>query len=338
MGRVVTADWLAGTLTIFDLERLVDPDCTADDARSGSVDLSAYPPGPIELEIAPDGTTAVVAVGPGFFDGGGNALVGGALVPQGGALLVVDLGTGAVLHEIPTPNAPLGIAIAPDGTRAYVADYGEDGDRGTTMSVIDLAAGTVLDSIDVGQGMEQVRLSADGTIGMVNVDSLGGIRTFRTDDPAGTMTAVLATGDDPGDIAWIAGTRRAIVTCSVPFAYSVIDAEDPVALVLLETVDLGGIPYALSPIPGTDEVVMPVVIEGAMFRIDGGVTPSVQVGSVPLAAGSLPLGVTVDPTGRWAFSAHAGDRALVITDLEAGESRLISWLDAAGPTWVAIAP
>src|SRR5262245_36763669 len=63
---VVTAEWLNGTLTIFGYDRLVDPRCSAAGAIVGTVDLSDYPPGPLEIEITPDGTRAIVSVGAGF--------------------------------------------------------------------------------------------------------------------------------------------------------------------------------------------------------------------------------------------------------------------------------
>src|SRR5262249_6402548 len=108
---VVTADFSARSLTLLGLPRVLDPGCTAEDAIVGTIDLSAYSPGPIELEIAPDGRTAVVAVGPGFFEGAGAGLIGSPDVSGPGALLVVDLVDRAVLGEIATTHVPMGIAI-----------------------------------------------------------------------------------------------------------------------------------------------------------------------------------------------------------------------------------
>jgi len=336
-GRVVTADWLAGSLTIFDLERLVDPACSVDEARDGTVDLSAFPPGPLEVEIAPDKKTAVVAVGPGFFDGAAGAVVGSPAVPAGGALLVVDVEARAVVHEVAVEKAPMGIAIAPDGKTAFVTEYGSEGDRGSRLLVVDLDAGAVVDVVEVGEGPEQVRLDREGALGIVNVDSLGGVRVFSAADVA-SMSAAAPAGKDPGDIAWIAGTSRTVVTCSIPFSYSVVDASDPAAPTSLEVVELGGSPYAVTPVPGTTRVLAPLLITGVLLPIDAGATPSVELEGVPLASSAFTLGVAVDPSARWAFTAHASDRTLSIVDLEGGEPRGVTWLDATGPTYVAIAP
>ena len=66
--------------------------------------------------------------------------------------------------------------------------------------------------------------------------------------------------------------------------------------------------------------------------------PSDLLEAIPLATATFTLAVAVDPTGRWAFTAHAADRTLAITDLTTGESRGVTWLDRAGPTYVAIVP
>ena len=62
-----------------------------DDARVGTIDLAMWAPGPIELRIAPDGRTAVVSVGPGFFTGSGGSLVGAARDAGADAYVTGDL-------------------------------------------------------------------------------------------------------------------------------------------------------------------------------------------------------------------------------------------------------
>jgi len=93
---VVTADWLNQSLTLLDYDKLIDGQSDAAAAIVGSIDLSSWEPGPVEVEITPDGKTAIVSVGPAFFDGDGvtNMLIGSPEVPPGGALLIVDLASG----------------------------------------------------------------------------------------------------------------------------------------------------------------------------------------------------------------------------------------------------
>jgi YVTN family beta-propeller protein len=58
---------------------------------------------------------------------------------------VIDTATNTVVATIPVGMGPIGIAITPDGTRAYVTN-----DVSNTVSVIDTAANTVVETIPVG--------------------------------------------------------------------------------------------------------------------------------------------------------------------------------------------
>ena len=98
----------------------------------GTIDLADWEPGPIEVEITPDGKTAVVSIGPAFFDDL-PGLVGDPEIPEGGTLLIVDLESG-VADEVQTKSVPLGIAISPDGMTAYTANYGTGVARGSSLS------------------------------------------------------------------------------------------------------------------------------------------------------------------------------------------------------------
>ena len=116
--RIVTADWLNRSLTVLGRDRLV-AGCPAETAIVAQIDLSGYEPGPLQIEIAPDGRTAVVSLTAGFFEGQGGTLVGLPEVTPGGGLLIVDLDTAEVRAALDLPQVPMGTAIHPDGTRAF---------------------------------------------------------------------------------------------------------------------------------------------------------------------------------------------------------------------------
>src|SRR5204862_4011269 len=67
---------------------------------------------------------------------------------------VIDTATNTVVATIPVGVAPNGIAITPDGTRAYVTDDGSD-----TVSVIDTTTNTVIGTIPVGVGPVAVAIT-----------------------------------------------------------------------------------------------------------------------------------------------------------------------------------
>jgi uncharacterized repeat protein (TIGR01451 family) len=62
-----------------------------------------------------------------------------------GTALVIDTSTNTVVATIPVGAVPQGIAITPDGTRAYVANINSN-----NVSVIDTSTNTVVATIPVG--------------------------------------------------------------------------------------------------------------------------------------------------------------------------------------------
>jgi YVTN family beta-propeller protein len=340
--RVVTADWLNQSLTVLDYSKLVDGRSEAAEAILDTIDLSAWEPGPIEVELTPDGRTAVVSIGPAFFDGL-PSLVGRPEIAPGGTLLIVDLESGAA-DEIGMRHVPLGIAVSPDGTRAYSANYGTEGARGNTLSVIDIPGRRLVEEIEVGGGPEQVALSPDGTLGIVNVVSRGGIRTFRTSDVAATMSEVLPTGSDPSDVSFLNGNDRAVVANTFGFDVTLIDTSDPSSPSVIASVPLEiGVPYGLTYVPSRDEILAAmgetapgVPTNLVTIGLDGDVlTPAAPA---QLGGENFPLGVAVDSEGAFAFVAHIVDHRLSIVELATARVRSIDWLAGPGPSYVAVQP
>jgi len=339
---VVTADWLNQSLTVLDYDALVDGESDAAASIVKTIDLSAWEPGPIEVELTPDGKTAVVSVGPGFFDGL-PGLVGNPEIPSGGTLLIVDLESGEA-EEVETRDVPLGIAISPDGSRAYTANFGTDGARGDSLSIIDIASRSVIEEITVGTGPEQVALSSDGSLGIVNVVGGGGARIFETADVAGTLSDVVMTGNDPSDVTFLAGNDRALVANSQSFDITLIDTADPGNPEVLDSKLLGtGIPYGVTYVPTRDEIIatasppspgLPTSLVVITVSSD-----TLSVGEAePLPGENFLLTAAADHVGDFAFVAHIVDNTLSIVDLESGERRAIEWLTEPGPSYVAVQP
>ena len=74
----------------------------------------AVGPGPEGIAITPDGATAYVA------DAG--AIVSGQVGGVGDTVTPIDLATGRALAPIPVGNAPVAVAVSPDGSAVYVAN------------------------------------------------------------------------------------------------------------------------------------------------------------------------------------------------------------------------
>jgi len=339
----ITADWLGGSLSLLDADALAAGATTRDEVLVDTIDLSAYPPGPLQLELTPDGGTAVVSMSPGFFGGFVGNVLGVGEIPPGGGLVIVDIAQRDVIAELTPAHVPMGLAISPDGATAYTANYGTGDIVGTTMTVVDLATLSIVDDIEVGLRPEQVALSDDGALGIINLAGDHGIRVFSTRDPGGTLSPIVETGDDPSDVAFVEGTDYAVVANSTdPSAYMFVDVADPAAPVLIEEAEpLGGIPYGATPIPGTSDVLLTLsdFNNVRLARVSAAESPSSVVWDELIAdTPAFPLGIAVDADGGVALSGAPGINTLLVIGLDGDGVRSIPWGDAHGPTYVVVQP
>jgi len=340
----ITADWQAGSLSLIDLEGLAAGATSYEDVLVDTVDLSAYPPGPLQVELTPDGATAVVTTSPGFFDGLVGNLIGVGDVELDGALLIVDIASRSVTAELQPAHVPMGIAITPDGTTAYTANYGTSESAGTTMTVVDLSAGAIVEDIEVGTRPEQVSLSADGSLGIINLASDGTIRVFETMDPAGTLSTPLETSDDPSDVDFIEGTDFAVVSNSQsPAVYTIVDVSDPAAPTIVEEPpEPGGFLYVATPIVGTQDVIVTATNFSVttVLRVSVSQTPTEVVWRTDRdMTTAFPLGAAVAEDLGVVLTVAPGANQLLVHDLADGEEiAAVPWLDPISPMYVAVQP
>lgn len=335
---LLTADWRAKRLSLLDYAAIRDGASTREEALWKTIELD-YEPGPIEAELTPEGSLAVVAISPGFFATGAGTLAGAGpgTVPEGGALLIVELETGAVLAELATAQYPLGIAITPDGSAAWTANYGGNGQSGTTVSHIDLDTLTIVEEFEVGPGPEQIAL--DGSLAAINVASDGTVRLFDLTDPAGTLSPGVMVSGDPSWVLHMSGGDRVAVTNSVsPPGYSLIDSSNPLAPVVLDTVEVVGIPYAATYGYNHDQLILTSVSgPGVAIRLFD-TTTSELLDQIDAPHLGFPLGLAFDPEAGLALVPIPGANVLFVADFDTGETRAIEWQDVPGPTYVALEP
>lgn len=337
---MVTADWLNQSLTLLDYDKLVDGVSDGEACVVRTIDLGDWEPGPIEVEITPDGKTAVVSVGPAFFGSGiTNMLIGSPEVPPGGTLLIVDLGSGDA-REVVLADVPLGIAISADGAVAYTANYGTADASGNTLSVIDIGTRRVIEEIELDGRPEQVALSPDGSLGVVNIaGSQGGVHVFQLDDIEGTLSPLVPTGNDPSDVTFLDDETRIVVANSFSLDATLIDSTDPAQPTVIDKFSIeGGFPYGVTYMPSRDQILAPTGTGSNLVTIDRNGDVLVPSAPAPLPGAEFPLTAAVDPEENFAFVAHIVDKELSVIDLETGASRSISWLRDAGPTYVAVQP
>lgn len=334
---LMTADWRAKRISLLDYAAIRDGASTREAALWKSIELDAYEPGPIEAELTPDGSLAVVAVAPGFFATAAGTLAGAGpgAVPEGGALLIIEVDSGSVLAELDTAQYPLGIAITPDGSAAWTANYGGNGQSGTTVSHIDLGTLTIVEEFEVGPGPEQIAL--DGPLAAINVAGDGTVRLFDLADPTGTLSPGVMVSGDPSWVLHMAGGDRVAVTNSVdPPGYSLLDTSDPLAPVVLDTVEVTGIPYAATHGYDHDQLLMTSVSgPGVAIRLYD-TTNGELLEQIDAPHLGFPMGIAFDPDAGLALVPIPGANVLFLANFDTGETRTIAWQEQPGPTYVAL--
>ncbi|MGO9582527.1 MAG: YncE family protein [Acidimicrobiales bacterium] len=161
-------------------------------------------PGPEAIAITPDGARAYVA-DTGAFVQGQPGSIGSTVTP-------VDLSTHKALPPVPVGNAPIAVAITPDGSTALVANANSG-----SISPIDVASDTAGSPISVQGGPNSIAISpteptrawiADGTS---DSSTTGNVTLIDlTTDTAGSPIEV---GKDPQSVAISPDGTTAWVVC-----------------------------------------------------------------------------------------------------------------------------
>jgi YVTN family beta-propeller protein len=130
---------------------------------------------------------------------------------------VISVATGTVLGSITVGSNPYGVAVTPDGTKAYVTNYGSD-----TVSVIDVATGTVLGSITVGIAPAEVAVTPDGT------------KAYVTNNGSGTVSviAIVAVGAGLPPGATVGSPYRFVVPAVNATSFAVTAGALPAGITL----------------------------------------------------------------------------------------------------------
>ncbi|MHC8293915.1 YVTN family beta-propeller repeat protein [Pseudomonas sp. LB3P58] len=201
---------------------------------------------------------------------------------------------------IPVGDAPFGIAVSPDGTRAYVCNRNSH-----TVSVIDTATNRVLTNIPVGKEPVGAAVSPDGTRAYVSN------QVSHTVSVIDTATNRVLTNIPAGNIPWGVAVSpdgsRAYVSNYNSHTVSVIDtATDQV----LTNIPVGHSPTGIAVSPdGTRAYVsnrgsqMVAVIDTATDRV---------LTNIPV--GTAPRGVAVSPDGTRAYVCNGGGRTVSVID------------------------
>src|SRR6266446_3016659 len=153
----------------------------------------------------------------------------------GNSVSVINTGTNAVVATINLGASPTGVAVSPDGTRAYVTQ------TGNSVSVINTATNTVLTSLNGSNGPAGVAVSPNGT--RAYVTNFAGTTVSVIDTATNTVVgAPITVGTNPNAVAVSPDGTRAYVTNQIGGTVSVIDTATNT---VLGTIPAGNAPNLL---------------------------------------------------------------------------------------------
>lgn len=275
--------------------------------------------GPHEVAVSPDGRTAVVA------NYGNSQVVGSSLT-----LLDVPGARVTGTIDLAPYRRPHGLVVR-EGGRLFVTS-----ETNRALLEVDLAAGKIVRAIPTGQELSHmVAVSADGA------------RAYTANVGSGSMTAFdLAAGRKIADVATGAGAEGIDVTPDGALAFvtnraaNTVSVVDTARLAVVATIASPELPIRARVTPdgrhclvsnghSSDLSVISVADRSLRRRI-----PVPRPGLLPAlfaaAAGSAPVGVLIESTGRRAFVAHSAGDFLSVIDLERWE-RIATWRAGKGP-------
>ncbi len=219
---------------------------------------------------------------------------------------VIDAATNTVTATVNVGSNPEGVAVNPDGTKVYVANFGN---LNNNISVIDTATNTVIASINVGIDPLGIAVNPAGT--KVYVANVWSNNVSVIDTSTNTVTSI-DVGNNPEGVAVSPDGTKAYVTNAGSNTVSVIDAATNTVTATVN-VGINNRGIAINP-AGTRVYVTNFSVEnngnGAIYVIDTStnkVTATVNVGISP-------EGVAVNPAGTNVYVTDAGSSNVYVID------------------------
>src|ERR1700722_2910576 len=209
-----------------------------------------------------------------------------------------------------TPGAPISagnrpwyIAITPNGTTAYVTDFGSD-----TVTPINLATGTPGAPITVGNSPYEIAITPNGTTAYVTNSGSGTVTPISL--PSGTPGNSIKVGNEPEGIA---------ITPDGTTAYVADQHTDTITPISLPG-NTPGTPVTVAAYPDG----IAITPDGkTAYTTDNGigwVTPvNLVTGMAGLSvAAKGPIGIVIAPGGKTAYFANYSAATITPVDLSSG--------------------
>jgi len=220
------------------------------------------------------------------------------------SISVIDTSSNTVVSTVPVGSQPNGVAVTPDGTRAYVANGGGD------VWVISTSNNTVLAKVVVGEYPTAVAITPDGTRAYVTRANGNSVSVIATS--SNTVTATISVGTAPGGIAITPDGKSAYVT-NVGTGSGPVSVIDTSSNTVTATVDLGNVaPVGVAVTPDGTRI---YVLDGYGNLSVIGTSSNTVVGTVSLAGNEIsPFGLAITPDGTRAYVTRFAANSIAVID------------------------
>ena len=222
----------------------------------------------------------------------------------------VDADTYKLKRVIHAGADPEQLAVSSDGTRLYVAN--EDTE---TLSVVDIANGTVIAQVKVGEEPEGVTIRPDGKVVYVTCEGDGAV--FAIDTATNKLLKRIPVGPRPRSVGFLPDGSRGYVSLENEGAIAVFDAKAQKFLKLIKLEGQGNTPkprpMGIAVAPDGSTVYVTAGSFGHLFFID----PVKNVPTGSFEVGQRPWGVALMPDGKTAYTANGPSNDVSLVDLAA---------------------
>ncbi|MDX2088415.1 MAG: hypothetical protein SFX73_11220 [Kofleriaceae bacterium] len=272
-------------------------------------------------------------------------------------LSVLELPAGRVLATLPTGQGPHEIAIAPDGTRAVVSNYGDQAALGRTLTVVDLVGLKIAKTIELGDyrrphGMaflddHRVIVTAEVNASVVIVDLDAGKvergiftsqqgshmlarvpgtqRVYVANIGSGSITPIDVAQGAAGDSAPAIATSEAIaVTPDGAQVWTASLSENKVVVLDAKLGKLAELPAEGAPIRVTatpdGKAMLVSNVKGSKLQVVDVATRTVKTIDVPAQQGdtAAPMGAAIASDSKTAYVTLVAEDRVAIIDLASG--------------------
>jgi YVTN family beta-propeller protein len=215
---------------------------------------------------------------------------------------VIDTSTNTVVATVGVGTRPFGVAVTPDGTRAYVTNNIVSG----SVSVIDTSSRTVVATIGVGANPLQVAITPDGT--RAYVTNIGSNFVSVIDTSTNTVVATVPDGGTaPFGVAITPDGTRAYVGDETSATVSVIDTSTNTLVATVPCTCFGAGGVAITP-DGTRAYVT-TFGNSAVQEID----TSTNTPGPLVFVGGTPFQVAITPDGSRAYVPNESSVSVINT-------------------------